>query len=165
MCVIEQRTYVDASGSRSVVEVPHFCKYARGNHTCSRTTTERSEVRLASPPQLPSLRDDAPSPVSLNPPTPPTGTILIQERRPASIEHRPSTRDGERRRRYIEPKIIFDFGSKKRDKKYKRLSLGAASIASSTEVHLDSPRSSGASYSPIRTGFPEAPLPPPTTTS
>ena len=162
MCVIESRTYVYSDGTRSTFEYPRFCSHASGKNTCRGTLREYTEVRDASPSQRPPLlRDDAPSPASLNPPTPPTGTVLYQERQP--IERRPSTREGDRRRstRYINPEITLEFGSsrKKKGKAYHRTSLSAVSIGSSNDAHLDSPISA-TSYSPIRTGFHEAPVAP-----
>ncbi|USP74708.1 uncharacterized protein yc1106_01982 [Curvularia clavata] len=108
-----------------------------------------------------SSRDDTPSPV--NPPTPTSsGTYLTTRRRPSNSGSRPSTRDGPR----INPEIIIEFGSKKgKSSKYPSVSVSAkthkrhsSGSFGSNDAAVDSGESE-ASYT-IRTGFPEAPLPP-----
>ncbi|KAH7382428.1 hypothetical protein DE146DRAFT_226763 [Phaeosphaeria sp. MPI-PUGE-AT-0046c] len=151
MCRVEERIYISAEGHRSKFEDSFPCDKARNGKLCSkvkRRTTEYFPKRAIVP------RDDTPSPI--NPPTPTgtgTGTYLVQQRRPSSSGGRPSTRDGQKT-------IIIDFGPKShKSKKYtsgssKRSSIGAAY----DDVTVESP-GSDASHT-IRTGLPEAPLPP-----
>ncbi|ORX99150.1 hypothetical protein BCR34DRAFT_141189 [Clohesyomyces aquaticus] len=159
MCRIEERVYRRPDGTSELVEVPYRCQDSRHGKLCSNVTTIEY---VSQPPSV--TRDDASSPASYNPPTPTgTGTYLVQKRQPSGISRRPSTRDGTTRA--IKPEIIISIGGSKKDKgkgytsaHRKRASLGASSIASSNEVHIDSP-GSDASYT-VRTGFPEAPLAP-----
>ncbi|KAF2181407.1 hypothetical protein K469DRAFT_692240 [Zopfia rhizophila CBS 207.26] len=163
MCRIEERIYVAADGTRQKFEDPNPCHKARRGKLCSNVSRKVTEYH-SQPPSV--TRDDASSPASMNPPTP-TGTYLVKQHRPSGSGRQPSTKDGTR---VIKPEIVIEFGSKKdKTKKYpghssgqssKRASLGTHSIASSNEVHIDSP-GSDASYA-VRTGFPEAPVPPPT---
>lgn len=162
MCRVEERIYISADGHRSKFEEHFPCDKSRGGKLCSNVKTRTAEYH----PKRGSLsRDDTPSPN--NPPTPTgTGTYLVQQRRPSGSGARPSTRDGIKA---IKPEIVIEFGSKKDKTKtypsisvstgaYKRSSLGASSIGSN-DLAIDSP-GSDASHT-VRTGFPEAPLPPP----
>ncbi|KAF1940444.1 hypothetical protein EJ02DRAFT_230161 [Clathrospora elynae] len=166
MCRIEERIYISADGHRSVFEDPYPCEKVRGGRLCSkikRRTTEYNHKRGTT------SRDDTPSPI--NPPTPKgTGTYLVQQRRPSGSGTRPPIRDGPKP---IKPEIIIEFGSKKdkgkkyssvsvSTKGYNRSSLGTAYIGSN-DTAIES-LGSDASYT-IRTGFPEAPLPPSATFS
>lgn len=157
MCRVEERVYISAEGNRSKFEEAFPCDKARKGRLCAnvkKRTTEYYPKKGAIP------RNDSPSPI--NPPTPTgTGSYLVQQRRPSSSGGRPSTRDGPKA---IKPEIIIEFGAKNNKGKkyvslstnsYKRSSLGASSL---DDVAIDSP-SSDASHT-IRTGFPEAPLPP-----
>ena len=112
MCRIEERVYVAADGSRQMFEHMVRCPRARGSHLCA-NVQRRSTEYMSSPP---SLRDDAPSPISLNPPTPP-GSYIVEHRRP-------STRDDGKS---IRSEFVIDLGKEGRDTKYKRSSLGATS--------------------------------------
>ncbi|KAI4668066.1 uncharacterized protein J4E78_001887 [Alternaria triticimaculans] len=105
------------------------------------------------------------TPSPTNPPTPTTSTYLVQTRRPSGSGSRPSTRDGQRP---ISSEIFIQVGSKKdnKGKKYPLLSVSTkpydrSSLGSvgSRDIAVDSV-GSDASYT-YRTGFPEAPLPPP----
>jgi hypothetical protein len=108
------------------------------------------------------MRHDTPSPIS--PLTPNgSGTYLTQQLRPSSSSGRPPTRDGPKT---LKPEIIIEFGSSKTKgksypsvsvstKAYKRSSNGGSSFE---DAAFESP-GSDASHT-IRTGFPEAPLPP-----
>jgi hypothetical protein len=147
MCRVEERVYISAEGNRSKFEDTFPCSQARSGRLCpnvKKRTTEYYPKKAIAP------RNDTPSPI--NPPTPTgTGSYLVQQRRPSSSGGRPSTRDG--------PKsIIIDFGSNK-SKKYagnahKRPSLNASSA---DDIAIESPGSDT-----VRTGYPEAPLPPQT---
>jgi hypothetical protein len=150
MCRLVERVYINADGHRSKFEDSFPCDKARNGKLCSKAkkrTTEYHTKRDSIPP-----RGDTPSPV--NPPTPTgTGTYLVQQRRPSLSGGRPSTRDGQK-------SIIIDFGPKSyKSKKYtlgsnKHLSIGATY----DDIAVESP-GSDASHT-IRTGLPEAPLPP-----
>ncbi|KAF2464501.1 uncharacterized protein BDR25DRAFT_361579 [Lindgomyces ingoldianus] len=160
MCRVEERVYV-VDGVRKTFEDPFPCHNARRGMLCNNVSRKTIEY-YSQPPSV--TRDDASSPASYNPPTPTgTGTYLVEKRRPAGVTRRPSTRDGTTRT--IKPEIIINIGSKKdKSKRYpapghKRTSLGAVSIASSNEVHIDSP-GSDASYT-VFTGYPEASVSPP----
>jgi hypothetical protein len=163
MCRVEERIYVSADGRRSKFEDAYPCDKARGGKLCSKVKKRTSEYY---PKQAPLSRDDTPSPI--NPPTPTgAGTYLVQQRRPSGSSSRPSTRDGHKT---VAPaEIHISFGSRKnKDKKYpllsvssktqKRSSLGASPIGPN-DLAIDSPGSDASNT--IRTGFPEAPLPPP----
>ncbi|OAL03271.1 hypothetical protein IQ06DRAFT_215784 [Phaeosphaeriaceae sp. SRC1lsM3a] len=149
MCRVEERIYISAEGHRSKFEDSFPCDKARNGKLCSkvkRKTTEYFPKRGIVP------RNDTPSPI--NPPTPTgTGTYLVQQRRPSSSGGRPSTRDGQKT-------IIIDFGPKgNKSKKYTSGSSKRSSIgATYDDVAVESP-GSDASHT-IRTGLPEAPLPP-----
>jgi hypothetical protein len=157
MCRYEEHTYVGADGLSSTRDYPSPCEKAtRVGRMCPKPrTTEYNHKRSFI------SRDDTPSPV--NPPTPTgPGTYIVQQRRPSGSGSRPSTRDGQR----IKPEIIIQIGSSKgKDSKYSsvsvsskgyhRSSLGTGS-AGSSGVAVGSPSSDI-----FRTGFPEAPLPPP----
>ncbi|KNG52199.1 quinate transport protein [Stemphylium lycopersici] len=135
-----------------------YCERAHSGQTCEvkRSSRTYSHTRGSG------SRDDTPSPV--HPLTPNgSGTYLTQHRRPSNSGSRPSTRDGLR----VTNDLIIVSGSKKgRSGKYqhvtfstkgnKRSSLGSLG---SNEAAIDS-AGSDASYT-LRTGFPEAPLPPP----
>ncbi|KAF1843253.1 uncharacterized protein K460DRAFT_315353 [Cucurbitaria berberidis CBS 394.84] len=162
MCRIEERIYIRADGHRSKFEEAFPCDKSRGGKLCSKVKRRKTEYY---PKKATVTRDDTPSPI--NPPTPTgTGTYLTQQRRPSGTGSRPSTRDGQKA---IKPEIIIEFGAKKgkgtkyssvsvSTGTYKRSSMGASSVGSG-EIAVDSP-GSDASHT-IRTGFPEAPLPPP----
>lgn len=136
----------------------YYCDNARSGRTCRdvrRVPTSYGHQRGSA------SRDDTPSPV--NPPTPTSsGTYLTQRRRPSNSGSRPSTRDGQR----INPEIVIEIGSKKgKSGKYPSLSISAKThkrhsfgSLGSNEAAVDSGESE-ASYT-LRTGFPEAPLPP-----
>ncbi|KAH7361303.1 hypothetical protein BKA66DRAFT_425700 [Pyrenochaeta sp. MPI-SDFR-AT-0127] len=161
MCRIEERIYVNANGHRSKFEEAFPCDKSRGGKLCSKVKRRTSEYH---PKNGAMSRDDTPSPI--NPPTPTgAGTYLTQPRRPSGSGSRPSTRDGQK---VIKPEIIIEFGPKNSKStkypsvsvstgSYKRSSLGASSIGSN-DVAIESP-GSDASHT-VRTGFPEAPLPP-----
>lgn len=162
MCRIEERIYVGADGHRSKFEEAFTCDKSRGGRLCSkvkRRTTEYYPKNGTLP------RESTPSPIT--PPTPTgSGTYLIQQRRPSGTSVRPSTRDGQKA---IKPEIIIEFGSKKgKGSKYpsvsvstgtyKRSSMGDSSVGSN-DIAIDSADSDESH--PIRTGFPDAPLPTP----
>lgn len=163
MCRVEERIYIGADGHRSKFEEAFPCDKSRGGRLCSKVKRRTTEYY---PKKGTMSRDDTPSPI--NPPTPTgTGTYLTHERRPSGTGVRPSTRDGPKA---IKPEIIIEFGSKKgkgtkyapsvsvSTGAYNRSSLGASSVGSG-DIAVESP-GSDASHT-IRTGFPEAPLPPP----
>lgn len=161
MCRVEERIYVGADGHRSKFEEAFTCDKARGGRLCSKVKRRTTEYH---PKNGTMSRDDTPSP--MNPPTPTgTGTYLTQQRRPSGTFARPSTRDGQKT---IKPEIIIEFGPKKGKStkypsvsvstgSYKRSSLGASSVGSN-EGAIESPGSDASNT--IRTGFPDAPLPP-----
>lgn len=161
MCRIEERVYIRADGHRSKFEDHYPCDKSRGGNLCSRVKRKTSEYHTKNGPHS---RDDTPSPI--NPLTPTgTGTYVVQQRRPSSTGVRPSTRDGSKP---IAPEIIINFGPRldkgKKSaptttpaKHSKRASLGASSIGSN-DAAVDSPGSDASQT--IRTGFPDAPLPP-----
>ncbi|KAF2275701.1 uncharacterized protein EI97DRAFT_443119 [Westerdykella ornata] len=165
MCRVEERVYVDDDGRRQAFEECFRCENSRGGRLCPNVRRKTVEYR-SRPPASSVSRDDNASPASTyNPPTP-TGatTIIIQPQKPTH-SRRDSTSRGETTR-VIKPEIIFDFGSKKDKgkkypaasiKSYKRTSLGGTSTTSN-DVAIESPGSE-ASYT-LRTGFPEAPVPP-----
>jgi hypothetical protein len=163
MCRIEESVEFSPEGRPLTSSRIRLCDKARNKRPC-RDATVIPPPRYN--PKRGSLsRDDTPSPV--NPPTPTnTGTYLVQTRRPSGSGSRPSTRDGQRP---INNEIIIQIGSKKdKGKKYPRISVSSkpydrSSIGSvgSHDVAVDSV-GSDASYT-YRTGFPEAPLPPPAT--
>ncbi|KAF2243112.1 hypothetical protein BU26DRAFT_126576 [Trematosphaeria pertusa] len=167
MCRVEERVYITADGRRQTFEDTYHCDKAHRGKLCSKVKRRTTEYFKPAPSQV--SRDDASSPASNNPPTP-TGTYYVERREPSGVARRPSTRDGQRVTA-LKPEIIIEFGAKKdkskkyphphvslsASKSYKRSSLGTASIGSN-EVAVESP-GSDASY-PIRTGFPEAPVPP-----
>ncbi|EUC42952.1 hypothetical protein COCMIDRAFT_102179 [Bipolaris oryzae ATCC 44560] len=137
----------------------YLCDQARSGRTCR----DLRRVPAAYTHQKGSAsRDDTPSPV--NPPTPTnSGAYFTQRRRPSNSGSRPSTRDGQR----LNPEIIIEIGSKKgkgskypsvsiSTKGHKRQSFGSIG---SNDAAIDSAESE-ASYA-VRTGFPDAPLPPP----
>ncbi|KAJ6195211.1 hypothetical protein J3E72DRAFT_248786 [Bipolaris maydis] len=137
----------------------YLCDQARSGRTCR----DLRRVPVVYTHQKGSAsRDDTPSPV--NPPTPTSsGTYFTQRRRPSNSGSRPSTRDGQR----LNPEIIIEIGSKKgkgskypsvsiSTKGHKRQSFGSTG---SNDAAIDSGESE-ASYA-VRTGFPDAPLPPP----
>jgi len=146
MCRVEERVYISAEGHRSKFEDTFPCDKARGGRLCAKVkkrTTEYYPKKAIAP------RNDTPSPI--NPPTPTgPGTYLVQQRCPSSSSGRPVSRD--------RPKsIIIEFGGKgNRSSKHadKRTSLGASS---GEDIALESPGSDGSH--PVRTGYPEAPLP------
>jgi hypothetical protein len=165
MCKVDEYIYINKDGSRRTEEETAYCEKADRHRRklCSKVKRRTTEYYTRASSTI--SRDDASSPASNGPFTPPTagtGGYRTEERRP-SVLHRPSTRDGPRA---INPEIIIEFG-KGKSKKYpsfslstkpnKRSSLGATSI-NSNEATLDSP-GSDASFT-IRTGFPDAPLPP-----
>lgn len=164
MCRVEERIYIGSDGRRQTFEEAFPCDKAQRGKLCSKVKRRTTEYFPKAPPIN---RDDASSPASNNPPTPTgTGSYLVQQRRPSGAGRRDSIR-GESARA-IKPEIIIEFGSKKdkgkkyphvslTTKAYKRTSTGSASAASG-ELPIDSP-GSDASY-PIRTGFPEASVPP-----
>lgn len=159
MCRVEERVYVGANGTRQTFEDSFPCHKARRGKLCSNVTRKTTEYH-SRPPQV--ARDDTSSPASYNPPTPTSnGTYLVQQRQPQGVSRRPSTKE-----KVVKPEIIIEFGSRKDKSKkypsssskgYKRSSLGASSIGSN-DIAIDSP-GSDPSY-PIRTGFPEASVPP-----
>ncbi|CAO2652717.1 Nn.00g021280.m01.CDS01 [Neocucurbitaria sp. VM-36] len=162
MCRVDERIYISADGHRSKFEEAFPCDKAPRGRLCSKVKRRTTEYYPKKGTM--SSRDDTPSPI--NPPTPTgTGTYLTQPRRPSGTVARPSTRDGQKA---IKPEIIIEFGSKKSKGTkypsvsvstgtYKRSSLGASSVGSG-DIAVESP-GSDASHT-IRTGFPEAPLPP-----
>ncbi|KAF2636865.1 hypothetical protein P280DRAFT_472746 [Massarina eburnea CBS 473.64] len=169
MCRVEETIIISPDGRRRKEEETISCeKGARRRGKLCSNVTRRTTEYYTNPPSTAS-RDDASSPASNGPFTPPTagaGGYRTEERKPVSILRRPSTRDGQQRA--VRPEIIIDY-DKDKNKKYpqfhlatpkpdKRSSLGASSI-NSNEGGLDSP-GSDASYT-IRTGFPEAPIAPP----
>lgn len=157
MCRVEERIYIGADGHRSKFEESFPCDKSRGGRLCSKVKRRTSEYY---PKNGTKVRDDTPSPI--NPPTPTgTGTYVTQERRPSATVARPSTRDGKR-------EIVIEFGGKKGKSSkypsvsvstgtYKRSSMGGSSIGSN-DVAIESPGSDASNT--IRTGFPDAPLPP-----
>ncbi|OAL45820.1 hypothetical protein IQ07DRAFT_614726 [Pyrenochaeta sp. DS3sAY3a] len=157
MCRVEERIYIGADGHRSKFEESFPCDKSRGGRLCSKVKRRTSEYY---PKNGTKVRDDTPSPI--NPPTPTgTGTYITQERRPSATVVRPSTRDGKR-------EIVIEFGGKKGKSSkypsvsvstgtYKRSSMGGSSIGSN-DVAIESPGSDASNT--IRTGFPDAPLPP-----
>ncbi|KAF1830227.1 hypothetical protein BDW02DRAFT_650781 [Decorospora gaudefroyi] len=163
MCRVERKVYIGSDGQRRMFDENYLCEKARGGRLCAKPKTRTTQYNHN---RGSTSRDDTPSP--MNPPTPTgTGTYLVQKRRPSTSGSRPPTRDGQRA---INPEIVIEFGSKKErgnkyssvavsNKGYKRTSLGASSVESN-DVAIESPNSE-ASFT-IRTGFPEAPLPPPT---
>lgn len=148
MCRVEERIYISAEGHRSKFEDSFPCDKARNGKLCSKVKRRTTEYF----PKRGIPRDDTPSPI--NPPTPTgTGSYVVQQRRPSSSSGRPSTRDGQKT-------IIIDFGSKgHKSKRYSSTSSKRSSIgATYDDVAVESP-GSDASHT-IRTGLPEAPLPP-----
>ena len=135
------------------------CDKARHGRLCAKVKRRTTEYY---PKKGTIARNDTPSPI--NPPTPTgTGTYLVQQRRPSSSSGRPSTSD---KTKAIKPEIIIEFPSRNdKSKKYpsisvsgkasKRISIGSGSI---DDVAVESP-GSDASHT-IRTGYPEASLPP-----
>jgi hypothetical protein len=160
MCRVEERIYISAEGHRSKFEEAFPCDKARKGKLCPKVKTRTTEYY---PKKGIIPRNDTPSPT--NPPTPTgTGSYLVQPRRPSSSGGRPPTRDGQKA---IKPEIIIEFGAKNNNGKkyvsvstnsYKRSSLGASSL---DDIAVESP-GSDASHT-IRTGYPDAPLPPQTT--
>ncbi|KAI8938519.1 hypothetical protein NX059_004405 [Plenodomus lindquistii] len=164
MCRIEERVYIGTDGHRSMFEESFPCDKSRNGKLCSKVKKKTLEYHRKSG----SLsRDNTPSPG--NPPTPTgTGAYVIQHIRPSSNSGRPSTRDGHKS---AAPEITINFNSKKDNgKRYsgitvsakpqKRSSLTVNPLESSDLIEdfigLDGSH-------PIRTGFPDAPLPTPTT--
>ncbi|CAI9637927.1 unnamed protein product [Alternaria burnsii] len=159
MCRIEERVEYSPDGRPMTSSRTRLCEKARDRKPC------RDAVVIPyryNPKRGSSGRDDTPSPI--NPPTPTgSGSYLVQTRRPSGSGSRPSTRDGQRP---ISTEIIIGFGSKKdKTKKYPSISVSSkpfdrSSLGSrgSHEAVIE-PVGSDASY-PLRTGFPEAPLPP-----
>jgi hypothetical protein len=150
MCRVEERVYINGEGHRSKFEDSYPCSQAPRGRLCPNVKKNTTEYY----PKRPIVsRNDSPSPI--NPPTPTgTGSYLVQQRRPSSSGGRPSTRDGARQ-------IIIEFASNK-SKKYssnshKRSSLQGNSV---DDIAFESP-GSDASHT-IRTGYPDAPLPPQT---
>lgn len=166
MCRIEERVYVGADGRRRTFEESFLCQHARNNQLCPNARRRKVDDYPLGPPLI--TRDDTSSPASTyNPPTPTgSGTYLLEERAPS---HSRKSSNAKESKRLIQPEIIIQIGSSKKDKgreyrgstskSYKRSSLGAASIASN-DIAVESP-SSDASFT-LRTGFPEAPMPPAT---
>jgi hypothetical protein len=161
MCRIEERVYIRADGHRSKFEEAFPCDKSRKGRLCSKVQKRTTEYH---PKKSIATRNDTPSPIHPSTPTG-TGSYVVQQVRPTSSSGRPSTHDGQK---VAKPDIIIEFGSKREgSKKYpsiavstkaqKRSSFGGTSAASN-EVFLDSP-GSDASHT-IRTGFPEATLPP-----
>ncbi|CAN9130626.1 unnamed protein product [Alternaria alternata] len=159
MCRIEERIEYSPDGRPMTSSGARLCEKARDRKPCRDAVVipYRYNPKRGSP-----GRDDTPSPI--NPPTPTgSGTYLVQTRRPSGSGSRPSTRDGQRP---ISTEIIIGFGSKKdKTKKYPSISVSSkpfdrSSLGSrgSHEAAIE-PVGSDASY-PLRTGFPEAPLPP-----
>ncbi|KAF2029712.1 hypothetical protein EK21DRAFT_67159 [Setomelanomma holmii] len=159
MCRVEERVYVSADGHRSKFEDTFPCDKASRGRLCANVKKRTTEYY---PKKNVISRHDTPSPV--NPPTPTgTSTYLVQKRRPSSSSGRPSTGD---KTKAFKPELIIEFGSKNdKSKKYpsislsstasKRISIGSGSI---DDVAVESP-GSDASHT-IRTGYPEAALPP-----
>jgi hypothetical protein len=160
MCRVEERIYIGAEGNRSKFEEAFPCDKARKGKLCPKVKTRTTEYY---PKKGIIPRNDTPSPT--NPPTPTgSGPYIVQPRRPSSSGGRPPTRDGQKA---IKPEIIIEFGAKNNNGKkyvsvstnsYKRSSLGASSV---DDIAVESP-GSDASHT-IRTGYPDAPLPPQTT--
>lgn len=160
MCRVEERVYIGADGNRSTFEDAYPCDKSRNGRLCSKVKKRTTEYY---PKKGALARNEASSPIT--PPTSTgTGSYLVQQVRPTSSSGRPSTLDGQKSTKPGR-EIIIEFGSSKdRSKKYpsisvstkptKRSSYGASSVASN-EIAIDSPGSDS-----IRTGFPEAPLPP-----
>ncbi|KAH6027842.1 hypothetical protein HBI83_049120 [Parastagonospora nodorum] len=151
MCRVEERIYITAEGHRSKFEEAFPCEKARKNRLCANVRTRTTEYY---PKRGTNLRDSTPSPIG--PPTPTgSGSYIVQPRRPSSSGgERPSTRDGPK----IKPEIIINFsGQNKKGKRYVHVSTGSYK-RSSDEIAIESP-DSDASHT-IRTGYPEASLPP-----
>jgi hypothetical protein len=162
MCRVEERIYIRADGHRSKFEEAYLCDKSRKGKLCAKVQKRTTEYY---PKNGVAARNDTPSPIHPSTPTG-TGSYVVQHIRPTSSSGRPSTRDGQKASK---PDIIIEFGSKREgSKKYpsisvstkaqKRSSFGGS--VASNEVVIDSP-GSDASHT-IRTGFPEAPLPPQT---
>ncbi|KAH8706127.1 hypothetical protein GQ44DRAFT_629757 [Phaeosphaeriaceae sp. PMI808] len=155
MCRVEERVYIGADGNRSKFEDTYPCNKARNGRLCAKVNRRTTEYY---PKKGTISRNDTPSPI--NPPTPVgTGTYIVQQRRPSSSGGRPSTRDG---LKAIKPEIVIEFGSKNDKNKvsvsaktYKRPTIVTSSV---DDVAVES-LASDASHT-IRTGFPEAPIPP-----
>ncbi|KAL1800033.1 hypothetical protein ACET3X_000375 [Alternaria dauci] len=159
MCRIEERVEYNPDGRPMTSSRIRLCEKARDRKPCRdavvipyRYNSKRGSTG----------RDNTPSPI--DPPTPTgSGTYLVETRRPSGSGSRPSTQDGQRP---ISTEIIIGFGSKKdKTKKYPSISVSTkpfdrSSLGSrgSHEAAIES-IGSDASY-PVRTGFPEAPLPP-----
>jgi hypothetical protein len=158
MCRVEEKVYVGRDGARQTFEDSFPCHNARHGKLCSKVTRKKIEY-IPKHPQI--SRDDASSPASNNPPTP-TGSYLVEHRRPSEAARKASVKEGGRAVNHI----VIDFG-KKKDKSIKhtaatvkpskRSSVGAASTNSS-DFAIESPGSE-ASYT-LRTGFPEGAVPP-----
>ncbi|KAL5115194.1 hypothetical protein ACEQ8H_006948 [Pleosporales sp. CAS-2024a] len=149
MCRVEERIYINADGHRSKFEDPFPCDKARKGRLCfnlQTRTTEYHRKKGVNP------RDNTPSPI--NPPTPTgTGSYIIQPRRPSS-SGRPPSRDIA-----AKPEIIINFSDKnKKDKAYISLLAGGPYKQSFDDIAVESP-TSDASHT-LRTGYPEATLPP-----
>ncbi|PSN69425.1 hypothetical protein BS50DRAFT_341693 [Corynespora cassiicola Philippines] len=161
MCKIEERVYIGDNGRSEKYEHTTPCRKATPTSLCSKVTRETRQYYMPSP----SSRDGTSSPSSIDPPTPNgSGTYHVEQHRPSSSGRRNSFRDGSRA---IKPEIVIEVGSRKSKKyppsvsfqtRYKRSSLGASSIASN-EGTIDSP-GSDASSNRVRTGYPEATVPP-----
>jgi hypothetical protein len=150
MCRVEERVYINGEGHRSKFEDAYPCSQASRGRLCPNVKKNTTEYY----PKKPIVsRNDSPSPI--NPPTPTgTGSYLVQQRRPSSSGGRPSTRDGARQ-------IIIEFASNK-SKKYSSNSHKRSSLqgSSADDIAFESP-GSDASHT-IRTGYPDASLPPQT---
>jgi hypothetical protein len=157
MCRVDERVYISAEGHRSKFEEAFPCDKAQKGRLCAKVKKRTTEYY---PKKGVYARTDSPSPV--NPPTPTgTGSYIVQQRRPSSSGTRPSTRDGPKA---IKPEIIIEFGGKNsKGKKYVSLSTNSYKRSSlgttfADDDAIESP-SSDAPHT-IRTGFPDAPLPP-----
>ncbi|CAG5149433.1 uncharacterized protein ALTATR162_LOCUS2368 [Alternaria atra] len=160
MCRIEERMEYGLDGRPVTSSRTRLCEKARDRRPCRDVVVVPHRYN---PKRTSNIRDDTPSPT--NPPTPTSsGTYLVQKRRPSGSGSRPSTRDGQRP---ISTEIVIQLGSKKdKVKKYPSISVSTkpydrSSLGSraSNEAAIES-IGSEASYT-LRTGFPEAPLPPP----
>ena len=156
MCRIEEREEFTPDGRPLTSTRACLCAKARGDRPCR----DAIHVPIRYIPRSGSMGTPSPT----NPPTPTTSTYLVQARRPSGSGSRPSTRDGQRP---ISNEIFIEFGTKKdKGKKYPLISLSSkpydrSSLGSvgSHDIAVNSV-GSDASYT-YRTGFPEAPLPPP----
>lgn len=150
MCQIDERVYVRTDGHRSVFHDTRQCdRGRRRGKTCS-----DAKIRITE------YRDPTSSPIPSSPVTP---SYQTRTRRP-SMSSRPSTREGPVTS--LKPEMHIAIGSKKgKGKSYPTVSITVG------KSHRSSMGSTSAFESPdseashaVRTGFPDAPAPPLTST-